>query len=152
MKIGLMSLWNAANGPSIHAELIGREWVKMGHKLIVFSALKHPDARPTNQIDEDYVIRNFSVDKVYPVTHSIYFDPNPLLDYEYEIFLVENLERLPTRELYQIYGKIREKAKTVMIVHEGGPPKDPYYYMFEWDAIVCFDERYVNYYQRLFPY
>ena len=151
MNIGLMSLWNAANGPSIHAELIGREWIEMGHKLIVFSALKHPDARPTNQVDEDYVIRNFSVDKVYPVTRSTFFDPNPIFDNEYEIFIVENLERMPTQELYQIYDKIREKAKTVMIVHEGGPSKDPYYYMFEWDAIVCFDERYFNYIRNYFP-
>ncbi|MBA7514127.1 hypothetical protein ES705_06151 [subsurface metagenome] len=49
MKIGMMSLWNAANGPSIHAEFIGREWIKRGHSLVVFSARKHPDFRPTQQ-------------------------------------------------------------------------------------------------------
>jgi len=30
MKIGMMCLWNAANGPSIHAELVGRAWVELG--------------------------------------------------------------------------------------------------------------------------
>jgi len=55
MKIGMMCLWNAANGPSIHAELLGRAWVKLGHQLKVFSARKHPDARPTFQEDEDLV-------------------------------------------------------------------------------------------------
>ena len=53
MKIGMMCLWNAANGPSIHAELVGRAWVKSGHQLKVFSAKKHPDARSTRQRDED---------------------------------------------------------------------------------------------------
>ena len=151
MKIGLMSLWNAANGPSIHAELVGREWVKMGHKLTVFSSIEHPDARPTNQVDEEYVIRHFSVDKVVPITRSYYFDPTPLIETDYEIFVAENVERLPTFELYQLFPKIKSKSKTIMVVHEGGPPKDPFYYLFDWDAIVCFDERYVDFIKSFFP-
>jgi len=79
MKIGMMCLWNAANGPSIHAELVGRAWVKLGHQLRVFSATEHPDARPTLQRDEDFVIRHFSVDEVIPITRAICFDPSPLL-------------------------------------------------------------------------
>ena len=64
MKIGMMCLWNAANGPSIHAELVGRAWLKLGHYLRVFSARKHPDARPTFQKDEDFVIKHCSVDEI----------------------------------------------------------------------------------------
>lgn len=67
MKIGMMSLWNAANGPSIHAEFIGREWIKNEHSLVVFSA-RHPDFRPTHQKDEDFVIRHFDVSEVFPLT------------------------------------------------------------------------------------
>lgn len=151
MKIGMMSLWNAANGPSIHAELVGREWVKMGHKLIVFSAIKHPDARPTSQVDEDYVIRHFSVSNVDPITEADYFDPTPLLEEDYEIFVAQNVERLPTRELFNVFPEIRRKASTVMVVHEGGPPKDPLFYKFKWDAIVCFDDRYVEFISKYFP-
>jgi hypothetical protein len=95
MKIGMMCLWNAANGPSIHAELLGRAWVKLGHQLRIFSAKKHPDARPTLQKDEDFVIRHFSVDEVVPVTRATYFDPSPLLSEEYEVFVAQNVERLP---------------------------------------------------------
>ena len=40
MNIGMMSAWNQDSGVSVHAELIGREWVKMGHRLSVFSFLK----------------------------------------------------------------------------------------------------------------
>ena len=62
MKIGMMCLWNAANGPSIHAELLGRAWVKLGHQLKIFSAQKHPDARPTFQEDEGFVQSTFLFD------------------------------------------------------------------------------------------
>jgi len=151
MNIGMMSLWNAANGPSIHAELVGRAWVRRGHRLRVFSALRHPDARPTDQVDEDFVIRHFSVDEVIPVTHATYFDPGPVLYEEYEVFVAQNVERLPTRPLLDHFKEIRRKAVTVMVVHEGGPPVDPLFYLFEWDAIVCFDQRYKDYLVEYFP-
>ncbi|MFQ6083206.1 MAG: hypothetical protein ACE5WD_07600, partial [Candidatus Aminicenantia bacterium] len=151
MKIGMMSLWNAANGPSIHAELVGRAWVKLGHQLRVFSAKKHPDARPTFQKDEDFVIRHFSVEKVIPVTRASWFDPSPLLNEDYDIFVAQNVERLPAEKLLEFFPNIKEKAVTVQVVHEGKPPEDLLYYKFEWDAIVCFDQRYKNYLVKFFP-
>ena len=151
MKIGMMCLWNAANGPSIHAELVGRAWVKLGHQLRIFSAKKHPDARPTLQRDEDFVIRHFSVDEVIPVTRATYFDPSPLLDEEYDVFVAQNVERLPAQRLLQVFPKIKERAVTVQVVHEGKAPEDPLYYKFDWDAIVCFDQRYKDYLVKFFP-
>ena len=151
MKIGMMCLWNAANGPSIHAELVGRAWVKLGHQLRIFSAQKHPDARPTFQKEEDFVIRHFSVDEVIPVTRATYFDPSPLLNEEYEVFVAQNVERLPAERLLEIFPKIKEKAVTVQVVHEGKAPEDPLYYKFDWDAIVCFDQRYKDYLVKFFP-
>jgi hypothetical protein len=151
MKIGMMCLWNAANGPSIHAELIGRAWLKLGHQLRIFSAKKHPDARPTLQSDEDFVIRHFGVDVVNPATRAAWFDPSPLLDEEYEVFIAQNLERLPAERLLEVFPKIRERAVTVQVVHEGKAPEDPLYYKFDWDSIVCFDQRYKNYLAKYFP-
>jgi hypothetical protein len=150
MKIGMMSLWNAANGPSIHAESVGRAWVKLGHQLRIFSAEKHPDARPTFQRDEDFVIRHFSIDEVIPVTRATYFNPSPLLNEEYEVFVAENVERLPAESLLEVFPKIKERAVTVQIVHEGKAPEDPLYYVFDWDAIVCFDQRYNDYLVKSF--
>ena len=102
MKIGMMCLWNAANGPSIHAELVGRAWVELGHKLRVFSAEKHPDARPTLQKDEDFVIRHFSVNEVIPFTRAASFDPSPLFNEKYEVFV----ERLPADKLLEAFPEI----------------------------------------------
>lgn len=151
MKIAMMCLWNAANGPSIHAELVGRAWVKLGHQLRIFSATKHPDARPTFQEDEDFVIRNFRVDKVIPFTRAVSFDPAPLLNEEYEVFVAQNVERLPAEKLLEVFPEIKKKAVTVQVVHEGKAPEDPLYYKFDWDAIVCFDQRYKDYLVKSFP-
>ena len=151
MKIAMMSLWNAANGPSIHAELVGRAWVALGHQLKVFSALRHPDARPTSQKDEGFVIRHFGVDEVVPLTRASSFDPSPLQTEEYDVFVAQNVERLPAERLLRLFPRIQEKAVTVQVVHEGKAPEDPLYYQFDWDAIVCFDQRYREYLLRDFP-
>jgi len=151
MKIGMMCLWNAANGPSIHAELVGRAWVKLGHQLKVFSATKHPDARPTFQEDEDFVIRHFKVDEVIPFTRATSFDHYPLLNEEYEVFVAQNVERLPAEKLLEFFPQVKQKAVTVQVIHEGKAPDDPLYYQFDWDAIVCFDQRYKDYLVKSFP-
>ncbi len=151
MKIGMMCLWNAANGPSIHAELVGRAWIDLGHQLTVFSAQKHPDARPTHQVDEDFVIRHFSVDKVVPVTRAASFDPTPPLKEDYEVFVAQNVERMPADSLFNIFSKIQQKAVTVQVVHEGKAPDDPLYHQFRWDATVCFDQRYKDFLVQSFP-
>ena len=151
MKIGMMCLWNAANGPSVHAELIGRAWVKLGHQLKIFSAKKHPDARPTFQKDEDFVIRHFSVDEIIPFTRASYFDPSPILNEEYKVFIAQNVERLPAKKLLEVFPIIKKKAITVQVVHEGKAPDDPLYYQFDWDAIVCFDHRYKDNLIKSFP-
>jgi hypothetical protein len=58
---------------------------------------------------------------------------------------------MPMPELLQIFPKIKRKAKTVLVVHETGLPKDPNWYKFDWDAIVCFDERYKKFLVKAFP-
>ncbi len=151
MKIGMMSLWNAANGASVHAELVGKAWMKAGHQLRVFSAKEHPDSRSIPKKKDDLVVRHFSVDQVTPVTRASWFDSHPLLEGDYEVFVAQNVERLPTRELLEIFPKIKEKAVTVQVVHEGRPPQDPLFYKFDWNAIVCFDERYRQYLVDFFP-
>jgi len=151
MKIGMMCLWNAANGPAIHAELVGKAWIELGHKLSIFSANKHPDARPTLQKDEAFVMRHFHVNKVIPFTRAASFDPAPLLNEAYEVFVAQNLERLPADKLLEIFPEIRKKAITVLVVHEGKAPDDPLYYKFDWDAIVCFDQRYKDFLLKFFP-
>ena len=52
MKIAILSRWNTACGVSLHSELVGREWVKNGHGLTVFTS---ENIRPVGE-DEEYVL------------------------------------------------------------------------------------------------
>jgi hypothetical protein len=135
MKIALLSRWNTACGASLHAELIGREWIKMGHSLTVFAL---NNIRPMKE-DGDYVIRCYSDEGDHKTT---FFHPEPFLDTDYDILVAERVEWVPLEPLREIFPEIREKAKTVYVVHERKLPTTPMFYDLEGDTIVCFDERY----------
>ncbi len=143
MRIGMMSAWNLDAGPSIHAELIGREWIKMGHDLTVYSFLSS-NFHGTTFVgqDEAYVTRCFGTRKG--------LDPRPILSSNFNIFVAEDLGMLPEDELGKIFHHIRKKAKTVSVIHDAELSSDASFYQFDWDAIVCFDERYVKFLREVF--
>ena len=149
MKIGMMSRWNVACGVSVHAELIGRAWAEAGDKVTIFAPLEGSSAIPTNK-DEPCVTRCYHLNSWYSKSKS-YFNPMPFLENDYELFVAQNLEILPMRSLLEIYPKIKKKARTLMIIHEGKLPQDPDFYKFDWDGIICFDERYKRVLVKAFP-
>lgn len=147
MKIGMMSAWNQDSGVSIHAELIGSEWVKKGHRLSVFSFLK-TDFHGTAIIgkDEDYIFRCFTTSQAKPP----FLNPHHILKTDYDIFVTQDLGMLPQDELAKIFYLIKQRAKTVTIIHQNKLSSDPSFYQFDWDAIVCFDDRYYNFLSKCF--
>ncbi len=148
MKITMMSRWNIPCGVSIHAELVGRAWVKMGHELSVLAPVEWEGYQ--SDLDEPYVKRCYRLPKPNR-KEGYFFNPEPFTHLEADVFVVQNLEILPMEDLLKVYPIIRKKCKTVFIVHEGKPPKDPIFYQFEWDAIVCFDERYQRFLKEIYP-
>jgi len=139
MKIAMMGGWNTDSGASFHAELVGRNWVAQGHKLNIFTFYDY--AFHGTQItgkDEDYVERCFTVSSYNPPN----LNPIPFLTNDYDIFVVQDLGMLPKDELGKIFHRIKRRAKVVQVIHDGKLAEDPSFYQFEWDAIVCFDERY----------
>lgn len=144
MDIGMMSAWNLDAGPSVHAELVGREWVRMGHSLSVYSFLSS-DFHGTTFIgkDEKYVFRCFGTQKG--------LDPRPILRAKLGIFVVQDLCMLPKDELGKIFHHIKEKAKTVNVIHDAELSENPSFYQFEWEALVCFDERYKRFLREVYP-
>jgi len=150
MKILMMTPWNAPCGVSIHAELVGREWVRMGHELKVLAPFEEARIVPTAP-DEPYVTRCYTVDRSLAKGEKILkLDPGPFLTAEYEIFVLQGLEIMPFQELAKIWPQIKRKSKTILVIHEGYilPPE---YYVFDWDAVVCFDERYKKEFSKVFP-
>ena len=149
MKIGMVTRWNVPCGVAVHAEPVGRAWLEMGHDLKVFAPVEWE--APQTQEDEPYVVRCYRLDSGWRKKEGFFFDPVPFIEDSSDVFVVQNLELMPMPELLQIYPIIRERAKTVLVVHEGDPPKDPDFYRFQWDAIVCFDDRYRKFLSSLFP-
>jgi len=148
MKIAMMSAWNEDSGVSIHAELIGREWVKAGHDLKVFSFFTH-DFHGTAIVgdDEDYVVRCFTTSG----SKDPYLDPRPILEADFEIFVTQDLGMIPKDPLGKIFHHIQRRAATLTVIHDNGPSADPSFYQFDWDRIVCFDRRYEEFLKRYYP-
>lgn len=152
MKIGMMTRWNMPCGVSTHAELIGRAWVDMGYKLRVFAPVESEIQHSclTNK-DESYVVRCYRLGSDGRKGEKSLFNPIPFVEEDFDVFVVQNLEIMPMQQLLDIYPLIKEKSKTVLVVHEGKLPDNPYFYKFQWDAIVCFDERYKVFLKEVFP-
>lgn len=148
MKIAMMTRWNTPCGVAAHAEPLGRDWVKVGHELKVFAPIEWNS--PQTQEDEPYVRRCYRLNSNWRNMEGFFLNPKPFLDEDYDVFVVQNLELMPMPELFQIFPRIRKKAKTVVVIHEGKAPKDSYFYNFEWDAVVCFDERYMGYLSKIY--
>ena len=149
MKIAMMSAWNVACGVSTHAELIGREWIKAGHELKVF-APQEEDKLSTAR-DESFVSRCYSIRRSPKLTvKDLWLDPKPFLEFDYDFFVVQNLELFPIYELIKIFPQIKKKAKTILVIHEGNKSRfSEQHLAFDWDAIVCFDERYEKEFSQL---
>ncbi len=151
MKIAIMTRWNMPSGQSAHAEPMGHTWLRMGHELKVF-APAGLDMPLLYREDESFVYRCYIQDIWGQRERSDYFfDQRPFLDEDYEIFIVEMMYLMPMPELLEIFPYIKKKAKTVLVVHEVGLPQSPYWYKFDWDAIVCFDIRYKEFLVKVFP-
>ncbi len=71
-----------------------------------------------------------------------FFHPEPFLDADYDVLVVQRVEWAPLEPLKRIFSEIEKKAKIVYVVHERRLQADPLFYEFHWDAIVCFDKRY----------
>lgn len=151
MKIAMMTPWNVACGVSIHAELIGREWVKAGHELKVF-APREEDKLPTAR-DEPFVSRCYSRGQdFHGGLKGLWLDSEPLLKSDYQFFVAQNLELLPVPELARIFFQITTKAIRILVIHEGSKSclASSEYQTLNWDAVVCFDERYRTEFSKVF--
>lgn len=146
MKIGMMTAWNQDAGPAICAELIGRQWVKEGHKVRIFSYILS-DFHGTAIVgkDEDYVYRCFSTGG------KGYLDSRPILKSKLDLFIVQDLGMLPMDELFKIFPLIKRRARTVNVIHDSRLSSSPSFYQFDWDRIVCFDERYKRFLTKVYP-
>lgn len=140
LKIAFMTRWNAACGTSLLGELIGRELLRQGYDLSILAPSN--DDKPIAALDEEEVKRCYSIYRFGWKEVEKELDPRPFLDPDYNIFVAQGFSFITCAgQFREIYPKIKEKAKTIYIVHERNLSSSPFA-EFDWDALVCFDERY----------
>jgi hypothetical protein len=142
MNIGMVTRWNVPCGVGVHGELMGRAWVKMGHQLKVFAPVERED--PYIAPDEPYVVRCYS--KYGQGQEFIYEEP--FLEEDFDVFVVQTM-MMSGEQLGKVFPKIREKAKTVFVIHDEWLDRN--LLELEPDAVVCFDERYRRFLAGVIP-
>lgn len=149
MNISIMGGWNTDSGGSLHSENIGREFIKIGHKLKIFTFYHY--AFHGSQItgeNEEYVTPCFTHFDYNPLK----LDVIPFITSDYELFIAEDIGMFPKDLLAKIFNThIKKKAKTISIYHDCQLSNDPAFYQFDWDAIVCFDKRYKDILTKAYP-
>jgi len=149
MRIAIMSRWNATCGVSLHAEIVGRKFRELGHDVVVYApTLESANAdwhhRHIDVADEPWVRRVFDEtdEYLYPAGGSIRSDK--LLRDDYDVFIVESVNRFPVYEFKKIASKIKEKAPLILVMHLGYIRDTDPLMEIDWDKIVVFDRRYVE--------
>ncbi|MBW1998986.1 MAG: glycosyltransferase [Deltaproteobacteria bacterium] len=146
MHIAMMTAWNTDSGVAVHAEPIGRAWKNMGHDVTIFSHITNDyHGEGFTKDDEDYVTRCFGTQRTN------FLDPRPLLTTHFDVLVVQDLRMLPVENLSKVFPLLKHKARTVHVVHENQLPKEPWFYQFDWDGVVYFDEK-QNFLNEVYPH
>ncbi len=145
MRIGILSRWNATCGVSMHAELIGRELIKMGCELVVFapyveSANKWWHHRVIRR-DEEFVVRCYTETEPGK-KHGGSIDEEKILSYNPDFLIVESYVSIPYLEVERLVRRMN--SPTVAVIHEGRRSDILYSNLQVFDAIAVFDERYLK--------
>jgi len=147
LRIAIMSRWNATCGISLHAELVGRELMRLGHDIVVFapyveSANKWWHHRLIRD-DEDFVVRCYcEADPSWTFEGSI--DEDRVLSEPFDALIVESYASIPYRHVERLVEKLRGKVPVVAVIHEGSRAQMKYSSLAIFDRVVVFDERFLD--------
>ncbi len=149
MRIAIMSRWNATCGVSLHAELIGRAFNRMGHDIIVFaptieSANNDWHHRHLDVPDEPWVYRVYGETSSYEYPDGGWLDETVFTTMDYDILVVEGYHRLPVKKLYRVVKKIHGRTCLVLVVHTLFLRDLEPLMKINWDTIIVFDKRYID--------
>ncbi|HUT84245.1 MAG TPA: hypothetical protein VMX95_06315, partial [Thermodesulfobacteriota bacterium] len=142
MNIGMVTRWNVPCGVGIHAELLGRAWAEMGHKIKIFAPKEWND--PITAQDEPYVVRCWGKDE----QGQEFIDEEPFFEEDLDVFVVQTMV-MPCEQLMKVYPRIKGKAKTVFVIHDEF--LDRSLPQFVPNAVICFDERYKRFLVEAIP-
>ncbi len=143
--IGFISRWNATCGVSLHAELIGREFLRNGINIKVFAPYLESANRWWHHIsicsDEPYVIRCFS--EISPKGEDGRIDRERILNERIDGLIVESWQSLPKDDVEKIVWELKKKGiPSVLIIHDGFRKDITYKNMDMFKKVLIFHEGY----------
>lgn len=144
-----MGRWNATCGVSLHTELLGRKLREMGHEVTIYaptleSAEKDWCHRTLRLEDEPWVVRAFEETDEYRYPFGGSINSEKILGGEHDALIVQSYIRFPVKRFEEIAAKVRENCPLILVVHVGYIRQLDPLMGIDWDAIVVFDERYVE--------
>ncbi len=149
MRIGLITRWNATCGISLHAEILGREFINLGHDIIVFaptidSAGRDWHHRHLDVEDEPWVYRVY-VEVDNPLREPGYVNEDTICNEDYDVLVIEGYYRLPVLKLRQIIKRIQRKGvPVIMVLHEYNWERTKPLLLLPTNRIVVFDQRFID--------
>jgi len=158
MKIGIMTTWNDCCGIFAHAQLVCKEWTKMGHEVVVFASIgeRGRGRIPLDVEDEPFVYRNWELyrygERILDDNKlDLYFDPTPILDEDFDVLVIEKPSSTPIGKLLKILPEIKNKGPVIAVIHEGRRIVNKNFYKAEFDVYTLFDERFERLFKNLLP-
>ncbi len=151
MRVAIVSRWNAACGVSLHAELVGRALIEMGHEVLVLAPTLESASRDWHHLplstDEDYVVRCYAEEW----GGGGWFKCSMLLEWEPDLVVVEGYRGLPTAQMRDTLKRLHERGSTIILVLHAGDADEAFSLLqLPLDYVVVFDHRWVR--EVLFPY
>ncbi|HIP42881.1 MAG TPA: glycosyltransferase family 1 protein [Aquifex aeolicus] len=147
MNIGILSRWNATCGVSLHAEMIGREFLRHGHKITVFAPYLESANRWWHhkliRQDEDFVVRCY--EEISPEGEDGKLNTAKVLEYDIEILIVESYEKIPYASVEKLVKVLKDKGvPSIAIIHEGLYEEIRYSDMNIFEKVIVFDNRFIE--------
>ena len=140
LKIALISRWNATCGIALHAEMIGREFIRRGYHLKVFAPTLESAGKWWHHLkireDEDFVERIY--EEIDPEGKGGFFDIERVKKFDPDIIIIESYQSLPHPYIERLVAELH--IPSVVIPHEGDHLR--YKDLSIFTKFVVFDERF----------
>jgi len=119
--IGILSRWNATCGVSLHAEMIGREFLRNGIQVKVFAPYLQSASKWWHHIsireDEPYVIRCF--EEISPEGSEGRIDMDSVLKERLDALIVESWPSLSKTDVETLVWELKKRGvPSYLIVHD----------------------------------
>ena len=147
MKIGFLSRWGATCGVGMHAEILAREFIRMGHEVVVFAPTEESASKEvkyykrTEAQDPEFVKREIYTE-VDNVTEEGWVKEEEILKENLDLLIIETFWRVPVKPLTRLIEKL--KIPVISVFHEANIFKAREVVKLPCDKIVVFDRRFYD--------